>query len=78
MQNLILNHIGLLDHPAISKHSYLKWNFYVLAGKQLFHINLPTNNFGTKLNPMQNLILNHIGLLDHLAISKHSYLKWNF
>ena len=78
MQNVILNHIGILDHPAISKHSYLKLNFQVLAGKQLFHIILSTNNFRMRLNPMQNLILNHIGLLYHPAISKHSYLKWNF
>ena len=45
MQNLILNQIGFLDRPAISKYSYLKLNFKVIARKEIFHIILPTNNF---------------------------------
>ena len=78
MQNLIFNQVGLLDHPAFSKHSFLEHSFKILAGKHLFLIILLTNNFWLRLNPMQNLILNQIGVFDHPAFSKHSLPKLSF
>jgi len=78
LQILIWNLTCLHRHLPNSKGSYLKMDFWISVWKQIFHIILPTNNICTRLNQIQNLILDTTWFHQQPPNSEGSYLKWDF